>query len=244
MANQQNIDKAAVFISGIVDRAKEELINDLYNLGLNIDNIPAFVNAILDLDVEGTLRAKLTNATSAYANAHRNVLETTTNFADINPANLTSFLRLNEQVFNSNITNNIASHIRNEVVKGVQAGLSVDDIITSVTNSSISNSQMQTLVNTTLNSYSRSITTAMMEEAPDDTLYHYIGPVDGKTRDICLRMASEGRVTRSQIEKTYGREVLIDGGGFNCIHKWERAGRETSEFTFPEQAKEKLKDAG
>ena len=39
MANQQNIDKAAVLISGIVDRAKEELINDLYNLGLNIDNI-------------------------------------------------------------------------------------------------------------------------------------------------------------------------------------------------------------
>ena len=243
MANQQNIDKAAVLISGIVDRAKEELINDLYNLGLNIDNIPAFVNTLLDLDVEGTLRAKLTNATSAYANAHRNVLETTTNFADINPANLTSFLRLNEQVFNSTITNNIASHIRNEVVKGVQAGISVDDIITSVTNSSISNSQMQTLVNTTLNSYSRSITTAMMDEAPDDTLYHYIGPVDGKTRDICLRMASEGRVTRSQIEKTYGREVLIDGGGFNCRHKWERAGRETSEFNLPEEAKEKLKDA-
>ena len=103
---------------------------------------------------------------------------------------------------------------------------------------------MQTLVNTTLNSYSRSITTAMMEEAPDDTLYHYIGPVDGKTRDICLRMASEGRVPRSQIEKTYGREVLIDGGGFNCRHKWERAGRETSEFNLPEEAKEKLKDAG
>ena len=243
MANQQNIDKAAELISGIVDRAKEELINDLYNLGLNIDNIPVFVNTLLDLDVEGTLRAKLTNATSAYANAHRNVLETTTNFADINPANLTSFLRLNEQVFNSTITNNIASHIRNEVVKGVQAGLSVDDIITSVTNSSISNSQMQTLVNTTLNSYSRSITTAMMDEAPDDTLYHYIGPVDGKTRDICLRMASEGRITRSQIEKTYGREVLIDGGGFNCRHKWERAGRETSEFNLPEEAKEKLKDA-
>ena len=51
MANQANIDSAAEIIAGIVDRAKEELINDLYNLGLNVDNIPAFVNVLLDLDL-------------------------------------------------------------------------------------------------------------------------------------------------------------------------------------------------
>lgn len=243
MANQANIDSAAEIIAGIVDRAKEELINDLYNLGLNVDNIPAFVNVLLDLDLEGTLKSKLTNATSAYANAHRNVLETTTNFANINPANLTSFLSLNEQVFDNAIVNNIASHIRNEVVKGIQAGLSPDMILQNVTSASISNSQMQTLVNTTLNSYSRSITTAMMQEAPDNTKYHYIGPVDEKTRDVCLKMASEGRITRKEIEKAYGREVLVEGGGFNCRHKWEVAGRETSEFNLPKEAKDRLKDA-
>ena len=243
MSNQANIDSAAEIIAGIVDRAKEELINDLYNLGLNVDNIPAFVNVLLDLDLEGTLKSKLTNATSAYANAHRNVLETTTNFANINPANLTSFLSLNEQVFDNAIVNNIASHIRNEVVKGIQAGLSPDMILQNVTSASISNSQMQTLVNTTLNSYSRSITTAMMQEAPDNTKYHYIGPVDEKTRDVCLKMASEGRITRKEIEKAYGREVLVEGGGFNCRHKWEVAGRETSEFNLPKEAKDRLKDA-
>ena len=243
MANQANIDSAAEIIAGIVDRAKEELINDLYNLGLNVDNIPVFVNVLLDLDLEGTLKSKLTNATSAYANAHRNVLETTTNFANINPANLTSFLSLNEQVFDNAIVNNIASHIRNEVVKGIQAGLSPDMILQNVTSASISNSQMQTLVNTTLNSYSRSITTAMMQEAPDNTKYHYIGPVDEKTRDVCLKMASEGRITRKEIEKAYGREVLVEGGGFNCRHKWEVAGRETSEFNLPKEAKDRLKDA-
>ena len=243
MANQANIDSAAEIIAEIVDRAKEELINDLYNLGLNVDNIPAFVNVLLDLDLEGTLKSKLTNATSAYANAHRNVLETTTNFANINPANLTSFLSLNEQVFDNAIVNNIASHIRNEVVKGIQAGLSPDMILQNVTSASISNSQMQTLVNTTLNSYSRSITTAMMQEAPDNTKYHYIGPVDEKTRDVCLKMASEGRITRKEIEKAYGREVLVEGGGFNCRHKWEVAGRETSEFNLPKEAKDRLKDA-
>ena len=146
-------------------------------------------------------------------------------------------------MFDNAIVNNIASHIRNEVVKGIQAGLSPDMILQNVTSASISNSQMQTLVNTTLNSYSRSITTAMMQEAPDNTKYHYIGPVDEKTRVVCLKMASEGRITRKEIEKAYGREVLVEGGGFNCRHKWEVAGRETSEFNLPKEAKDRLKDA-
>ncbi len=243
MANQANIDSASELIAELIDKAKEELINDLYNLGINVNNIPAFADALLNLDLEGTFKAKLTNATSIYANAHRNVLETTTSFANINPANLTSFLSLNEQVFDSVIVNNIASHIRNQVVKGIQAGLSPEAILQNVTSASISNSQMQTLITTTLNDYSRSVTMAMMDEAPDDTLYHYIGPVDDKTRKKCLEMASEGRITRKQIEKAYDKDVLVEGGGFNCRHKWEVAGRRTSEFHFKKEAKDRLKDA-
>ena len=54
MANQQAIDSSAEQIANLVDKAREELINDLYRLGVNVDNVPAFVSAILDLDVEGT----------------------------------------------------------------------------------------------------------------------------------------------------------------------------------------------
>ena len=34
------------------------IINDLYKIGSDIDDIPAFVSALLDLDLEGTLKAK------------------------------------------------------------------------------------------------------------------------------------------------------------------------------------------
>ena len=62
MANQANIDSAAEIIAGIVDRAKEELINDLYNLGLNVDNIPAFVHVINTLEVSQKKGLILTHA--------------------------------------------------------------------------------------------------------------------------------------------------------------------------------------
>tara|TARA_R110002020_G_scaffold52398_3_gene147266 strand:+ start:2060 stop:2797 length:738 start_codon:yes stop_codon:yes gene_type:complete len=244
MANQQAIDTASELIANLVDKAKQELINDLYKAGTNVDNIPAFVDALLDLDLEGTLKTKLTNATSAYANAHRGVLESTVQFANIDPNTLTSFISLNEKVFDNAIINNIASHIRNEVVKGIQAGLTPDMILQNVTSSSISNSQMQTLVNTTLNSYSRTVTSAMMDIAPKNTLYHYIGPVDDKTRSKCLQMASAGRITKKELISSFSSEVLVEGGGFNCRHKWEVAGTQTSEFHLPKEASERLSSAG
>ena len=230
MANQQAIDSSAEQIANLVDKAREELINDLYRLGVNVDDIPAFVSAILDLDVEGTLKAKLTKATSLYANAHRGVLESTIGFAEVSPQTLTSFISLNEQVFDNAIINNIASHIRNEVVKGVQAGLSANDIIQKVASSSTSNAQMQTLVNTTLNSYSRTVTNSMMDIAPKNTKYVYIGPVDSATRDECLDMVSAGALTLDQIISQFGEAPLVDGGGFNCRHKWEIASDEGIEF--------------
>ena len=230
MANQQSIDSSAKQIANLVDKAREELINDLYRLGVNVDDVPAFVSAILDLDVEGTLKAKLTKATSLYANAHRGVLESTVGFAEVSPQTLTSFISLNEQVFDNAIINNIASHIRNEVVKGVQAGLSANDIIQKVASSSTSNAQMQTLVNTTLNSYSRTVTNSMMDIAPKNTKYVYIGPVDSATRDECLDMVSAGALTLDQIISQFGEAPLVDGGGFNCRHKWEIASDEGIEF--------------
>ena len=230
MANQANIDSASELIAELIDKAKEELINDLYNLGINVNNIPAFADALLNLDLEGTFKAKLTNATSIYANAHRNVLESTIGFADINPRALATFATLNEQLFDNAIIRTISGNIRTQVVRGLQAGMTALEITEGVVSSSISNAQMQTLVNTTLNSYSRQVTNQMMDIAPSNTKYVYIGPVDEKTRDECLQMASAGRLTLDQIKSQFGEAVLVDGGGFNCRHKWEIASEEGTQF--------------
>ena len=45
-----------------------------------------------------------------------------------------------------------------------------------------------------------------------------------------------------EIINNFGSSVLTYGGGYNCRHKWEVAGK-VSEFHQPKKAKEQLKDA-
>jgi hypothetical protein len=221
MPIQDDIDNAAQQMADLVDKATAELIQDLYNVGSDTGDLNAFTNAILNVDIEGTLKAKLVKATQVYADAHRQVLEGTIGFANIDSDSLVSFAQLDEQLFNKSVIGNISEHIRNEIVKGISVGLSANEIVQLVSNSSISNAQMQTLVTTTLNDYSRSVTNRMMLIAPANTKYIYIGPNDEKTRDECLEYINAGRLTRQQIVSKFGEKVLNKGGGFNCRHKWK-----------------------
>ena len=237
MPLQNDIDSAAEQIALLVDRAKADLLTDLYNIKRSM-TLGAFIEIISTIDIEGTLKSKLKKATSIYANAHRGVLESTIGFAKVEGKLLTGFATLNEQLFDSSVIRTISGHIRTEVVKGVQAGLSASQIFQNVSQSSISNAQMQTLVNTTLNSYSRAVTNQMMNTAPDNSRYVYIGPADEKTREECLMYINAGRLTRKQIIDKGWRETLVNGGGFNCRHKWEIASEEGTSFYEEKEAKE------
>ena len=235
MADQNAIDRVSLLISDLIDRARKELVDDLVTLGYDIRNNEAFVTALNQLDIADTLRQKISKASNSYVAAHRQVLASTIGFAEVKASTLTSFISLNQQVLDNTVINTVAAHIRNEVAKGVLAGMSADAIAESVASSSISTSQIETLINTTLNSYSRTITNSMMEVAPKNTKYVYIGPVDSVTRDECLDMASAGEMTRDEITSNFGEAVLMDGGGFNCRHKWEIASTEGKGFS--EQSK-------
>ena len=220
MANQQQIDKSSEQIVTLVDKARSEIITDLYNIR-RAYTVGAFADILLTIDIEGTLKKKLQKATNTFVIAHRQVLESTVAFAPANKKVLSGLIALNEQLFDNSVIRTISGHIRTELIKGIQAGLSASQIVEGVINSSISKGQMQTLINTALNTYSRQVTLEMMNEAPSNTKYQYIGPIDGKTRDLCLRMGSAGELTQNQIIRNFGADVLVDGGGFNCRHKWQ-----------------------
>ena len=242
MANQNDIDNASEQIARIMDSAKEELVASLVGLGSQVTDLNAFIDSLIAMDIEGTLKAKVQKATAIYGEAHKKVLESTINFADIDGKGLVSFARLNEELFDSAIIRNVSGQIRTQVAQGLQAGLTAKQITQQVAVSSISNAQMQTVVNTTLNTYSRMVTNQMMDIAPDNTKYVYIGPVDSRTRDECLDMASAGAITEEEIVSRFGEAVLIDGGGFNCRHKWEIQSKEGG-FNDPEEAKKRLENA-
>ena len=234
MADQNEIDKASEQIVKLVDKARADVLKQLYDIR-RAYTLGAFTDLMLTIDLEGTLKNKLKNALSVYANAHRGVLETTIGFSEIDPKALTSLAKLNEQLFDNSIIRTISGNMRTKLVSGVQVGLTLTEITESVISSSISNAQMETLINTTLNTYSRQVTNQMMKNAPSKTKYVYIGPVDDVTRVECLDMASEGAITEAEIITKFGEAVLVDGGGFNCRHKWEIASTEGKGFS--EQSK-------
>ena len=257
MANQRDIDTSSEQITRIISIAKEELISSLSalaNLKINpftgvktisrlADDIPLFTDYILGLDLETALKTKVQKAISVYAEAHRKVLESTIAFADIEANVLSSYAALNEQLLENSVLRTISGHIRTKVINGTKAGLNAAQITEQVTNSSLSNRQMQTVINTTLNTYSRAVTNSMMDNAPVDTKYVYIGPVDSLTRDECIEMSGAGELTLGQISSQFGEGVLIDGGGFNCRHKWEIASTEGKGFSEQEKAEKRLANA-
>jgi len=115
----------------------------------------------------------------------------------------------------------LSSIIQQQVAIGSFVGLTTEQIVANIMAEGLTAGQLATVITTQLNNFSRSVTYGQMQNAPKNTLYIYVGPIDGKTREICLRQASADKLTQSQIIRNFGASVLKEGGGYNCRHEWE-----------------------
>jgi len=95
--------------------------------------------------------------------------------------------------------------------------------------------QIDTIITTSMATYSRSLTLLQLEDKPEEKLI-YTGPLDSKTRPVCIRMLKEGGLTQSQIDAKYPG-ALRDGGGFNCRHQWQSLSPKTQDKEVQQQAK-------
>ena len=151
------------------------------------------------------------------------VLKDIEQFANVNEKTLQSLFKVNQaewvatanleisaiqkEIFNASLTN---QWNQKQIIANLKNGV----------HSSLSEGQINTLVDTSLSTFERNVTTAMMEELPKDTKYYYAGPLDDKTRDICNEMIGVGELTKDEIISNFGSVVLDVGGGFNCRHGW------------------------
>tara|TARA_A100001201_G_scaffold80336_1_gene71752 strand:+ start:7101 stop:7907 length:807 start_codon:yes stop_codon:yes gene_type:complete len=97
-----------------------------------------------------------------------------------------------------------------------------------------SNREVVAHINTTISNYSRAVTLKMSQSDDADRKYHYLGPLDEKTRPICLEMMAAGEVSLGEIDSLYPGS-LSDGGGWNCRHRWSPV----TSVSKPEQKAEK-----
>ena len=162
-------------------------------------------------------------------------------YADITEETLLALTNANQSIFMTKLANDVATSLQGNLVRGVLAGLSKQDIMRGM-NVDLRPDQIETLVTTALNNYSASINSIMADKLPENTTYVYRGPIDAKTRDICLEFAARSPLTRKEIEAIEPGSFL-NRGGFNCRHQWTPQVRDTA-FFFPDKAKSLAEDKG
>ena len=158
----------------------------------------------------------------------------------INEETLLSFVGTNTSVLDE-IIGSDANEIKSLLSTGAISGMKDSEILGQLSKVTTSKHATKAMLNTKLNTLSRVATNTMMKDAPADTKYVYVGPVDDRTRDECLDMAFAGALTEAQIINQFGAAPLVDGGGINCRHKWEIASEEGTRFHEGKQAQQVIK---
>lgn len=164
--------------------------------------------------------------------------------APISGKTIQSLVEVNQATF-MQYTVGYAEAVKGEIVKAVLAGtprnqmVNAIEIATSGSNIAMSRAQIKTVVDTAVKTFTRQVNAVMSEALPADTKYVYIGKTDEKTRPICLAMISAGALERSEIEERFPGS-FIDGGGFNCRHRWAVQTDLSNKFTDPQEARVRL----
>lgn len=161
--------------------------------------------------------------------------------ADISPDTLIALTRLNQSTFFDKMAVDIATSLKGNITSGVLGGLSKSDIIRGI-EGDLRPDQIDTLVTTALSTYSASVTSLMADQLPKNASYVYSGPVDEKTRPICLQFMSSGKMTREEIESV-APNAFIERGGFNCRHQWRLYTKDVQMFN-PKGARKEAKERG
>ena len=220
MADQDQIKQIVEQLSSKFELAQSEAISAILGLVEGKSNAEAL--AILnELDINMVMTSKTQAILSSYTAGNIGTLLSKEMFAEITEETLQTLLTQSEQYLTGEITA-MANVIKQEVISGIMNNNTLEEILESVNKKGYgAGVGMKRVINDGMNNYSRAVTRMMMDEAPDNTKYIYIGPADEKTRDFCLSAIQAGEVTMAKIESIGWGSSLTEGGGINCRHGWE-----------------------
>jgi len=222
MIDQRYIDNIAETIARQTATLQQEMVRDLYKLSKDkrFKSIDEFLMAIEQLDLEQIVLLKSQNIMQGYNLAHTQILGDMTLFADITEETLRALTNFSTSSFADHL-GSMGGVFKRELIKGAISGAAEKGIFQAIQQQAgLSNRQMRTMVTTGLNDYTRSVGKIMMDSAASSKRFRYVGAIDDRTRDLCLRLWAAGPMTQSQIENEHGPSVLVEGGGYNCRHVW------------------------
>ena len=205
MADQNYIKKTVEELAVKFKLAQEEAISAM--LGLVEGKTNAEAIAILnELDFGAVMTAKTSGILTAYTAGNIGSLVTKEMFAPIGEFELQALLTQSEQYLSGQISA-MGNVLKQEVINGIINRSSVDEILDIIGKKGYAaDVGMKRILNDGLNNYSRAVSRMMMEEAPNNTKYIYIGPADEKTR--YLFVCYSGRRSYNEANRIYGVEII------------------------------------
>ena len=237
MPLSQSIDIAVADFEARLTEAQDQFTQDVEELreqGLSTEEILAILAGISMVDY-WLVDLQMQQAVNRLMISFDTLLDDAVFFGKVSETQLVA-LRNMQQASILRYTTDISERVRLSLVQGVLQKMPRKDISAMLLRDlSIKPYQVDTIISTSMATYSRSLTLLQLEQNPTQKLI-YNGPMDSKTRPVCIRMLKEGGMTQDQVEAKYPG-ALRDGGGFNCRHQWVALSPTTQNKDIQQKAK-------
>ena len=193
----------------------------IYNRA-NKANVPndLIVKELLDLDLDSIIGREMNPELERLMIQYASELKSMQSFADISENVIESLIRTDLIVYQNKIQDKI-DVMRKLMIESVIGDLPVNEFENMVSSFGLTPSQAEALVDDSLRKFSRNVTREMANNAPEDNLYIWEGPIDDRTSDECLRLMALGPMTIAEFESVEPG-AFNNGTHFGCRHEPQR----------------------
>ena len=240
MPLSENIDSAFADYNNQFESSLDGFLTDLEELeedGFNVGDVLAALAALNMADT--TLN--MDSAINAYISRLGAVLDDIRSFAPMTETQLSALEFMQRDALES-FTVQFGERIRLTASQGLSSNRSISGIRAMILRDPLTQSKnIENFIASGMATFNRNVVGVMAENAPDNELYQYIGPLDGKTRSICRVMLASPDLTLREIDEQYPG-AFDEGGGPNCRHYWGKVVDKDESGEIREKANSWIKD--
>ena len=173
MANQKFIKEQTEQLAKRLGIAQQEIVDTISELTRGKSK-KEIVNIMNDLDMNQIVALKTAGIMGGYLAAQTDILLSKQFFSSISEEELQALLIASEQYLGANLIG-MGGVIKQQVLSGIVNDRSVTEIIDLIGKQGYAAHSMERIINDGMNNYSRTVSSFMMDDAPANTKYVYIG---------------------------------------------------------------------
>lgn len=213
-----SVDRAADKFAKAWEKVKNKSVGLYRTIANSGESNTVKVVQIANLDLSQLFLddPELKKAITALAVEHINVLKGMTAFAQVDDAYITALIKIDEAVY-IGATGPSGAEIKALMGESITANLPEADFAKALQQTGLRDYQANALANDSLRKYERSVNKVMADNSPASKLYEVIGPLDSRTRQLCVAALAAGAMTLAQWDAQFPGYFVV-GSGIGCRH--------------------------